>query len=77
MLKTIVKIKNPGLPFQTVLRYIVTKVNKTNVHCRCVVLKDGVYENDHHGKDYKNQPIYLLEVVDESPVLGKSLEMYF
>lgn len=77
MRKTIVKIKNPGLAFQMALRYIVTKVNKTTVHCRCVVLKDGVYEDDHQGKDYKNQPMHLLEVVDDSPVLGKSLGKYF
>lgn len=34
-----IKIKNPQLNFQKELRYVVTKVNKTTLHC---YLKDNV-----------------------------------
>ena len=43
----IVRIKNPELPFQKSLRYTITKVLKTVVHC---------YENSNPSYIYKNIP---------------------
>ena len=49
-----VKIKNPSFPFQTHLRYVVTKVLKTVVHC---------YEVENPNYIYKNIPKRILSIV--------------
>ena len=51
----IVKIKNPSLPFQSKLRYLVTKELKTVYHCRVVEKADNDkgYIDTHYGEDYK------------------------
>lgn len=62
---TIVKLRNPQLNFQKDIRYKVTKVNKTTVHCR-VVEYDKVsesFKDVHYGKDYRNQKISLFTSV--------------
>jgi len=49
----IIKIKNPGLPFQAHIRYKITNVLKTVVHCRVVEKQNGEYVDSHYGEDYK------------------------
>jgi len=53
--QAIIKIKNPLLNFQKDIRYRVTKVNKTTVHCRVVEYckETSSYIDCHYGKDYK------------------------
>ena len=52
-MKTIIKIKNPGLAYQASLFYLVTKELKTIYHCRLVGLVDDEWVDIHQGKDYK------------------------
>ena len=61
----IAKIKKPSLNFQKTLRYRITKVNKTTVHCR-VVEFDKVtetFKDVHYGEDYKNISINIIELI--------------
>jgi len=61
----IIKIKNPQLNFQKDIRYKVTKVNETTIHCR-VVEYDKVsesFKDVHYGKDYKGISISSVIIV--------------
>lgn len=53
--QVIVKLRNPKLNYQKELRYIVTKVNRTTLHCRVVEYDkiNNYYKDVHYGKDYK------------------------
>jgi hypothetical protein len=61
----IVKIKNPSFNFQKTLKYRITKVNKTTVHCRVVEFDkiSKTFKDVHYEKDYTNIPFKLIEPI--------------